>query len=173
MFFREVLKTPSPLRELCSELENWIVRNADSPSNARLQEGVGFGRANISVLFKAIDARLPKNMLGWETSTIELLSDITFDNAEGEGDYSTKKLSLHTNNGEQKISSKFATVENHTVTWDIGDEDIRLPIYNRFTNALHFELGGTNPLNPLDTTPEAIAVLWLRDLVDEEEKSYV
>lgn len=138
-----------------------------------LQEGVGFGRANISVLFKAVDARLPKNMLGWETSTIELLSDITFDNTEGEGDYSTKKLTLHTNDGEQKISSKFATVENHKVTWDIGDEDIRLPIYNRFTNALHFELGGTNPLNPLDTTPEAVAVLWLRDLVDEEEKRFV
>lgn len=112
-------------------------------------------------------------MLGWETSTIELLSDITFENADTNSDYSTKKLTLHTNDGEQKISSKFASVEDHKVTWDIGDEDIRLPIYNRFNNALHFELGGTNPLNPLDTTPEAVAILWLRDLVDEEEKTSV
>jgi hypothetical protein len=136
-----------------------------------LQEGVGFGRVNASILFKACDARLPKNMLGWETSTIELLSDITFDTSEVGSDYSTKKLTLHTNDGEHKISSKSAHVENGKVTWDIGDDDIRLPIYNRFTNALHFDLGGTSLLNPLDTTPEAIAVLWLRDLVDEEEKT--
>lgn len=124
------------------------------------------------MLFKGVEAKLPKNMLGWETSTIELLSDITLDSSDVENDYQTKKLTLHTNDGRQKISSKLATVESGKVTWDIGDEDIRMPIYNRFNNALYFELGGTNPLNPLDNTPDAIAVLWLRDLVDDEEKRY-
>lgn len=134
-----------------------------------LQEGVGFGRANVSFLFKAVDAKLPKEILSWETATVELLSDITLDTSEGEDDFSTKKLNLHTNQSDFKISSRSASVSGSQITWDIGDEDIRLPIYNRAANSLQFELGGSS-INPLDKQPDAVAVLWLRDLADNEEK---
>lgn len=120
-------------------------------------------------MFKSVEADLPKQMLGWDTSTVELLSDVTFDSSEAGGDYKTKKLELTTNDSEYKVPTKTAHVEGNTVTWDIGDDDIRLPIYNRFANCVHFELGGSG-INPLATEPDAVAVLWLRDLVDGEEK---
>ena len=41
-----------------------------------ITEGVGFGRVNVSLLFKAVDTKLPRELLGWETSTIEVISDI-------------------------------------------------------------------------------------------------
>ena len=132
----------------------------------------GFGRVNVSFLFKAVDAQLPKNMLGWETGTVELLSDITIDTSEGEGDRATPTLHLSTNDSEYKVSSRSAHIEGSKIIWDIGDEDIRLPVYNRFANALHFEIGGTG-INPLAKQPGAVAVLWLRDLVDGEEKESV
>lgn len=135
-----------------------------------LQEGVGFGRANISFLFKAVDAQLPKPMLGWETGTVELLSDITLEGSQAEEDLHSKKLHLTTNESNYKVSSRFASVNGQKITWDIGEEDIRMPVYNRFANALHFEIGGTG-INPLSHhQPDAVAVLWLCDLVDNEEK---
>ena len=108
-------------------------------------------------------------MLGWETSTVELLSDITFDSSEAGGEYHTKKIHLSTNDSDYKIPSKAARMDGSRVTWDLGDEDLRMPVYNRFCNSVHFELGGSG-LNPLHSEPEAIAVLWLRDLIDGEEK---
>jgi len=32
-----------------------------------MQDGVGFGRVNISVLFRSVEAKLPRNYLGWDT----------------------------------------------------------------------------------------------------------
>ena len=112
---------------------------------------------------------MPKTILGWDTATLELLSDITFDSSETDSDYSTKKLHLGTNDSDYKVQSKMAHQEGNKVVWDVGDEDIRLPVYHRFANSLHFDLGGTG-LNPLSSEYEAIAVLWLRDLTDYEEK---
>lgn len=137
--------------------------------DCRLQEGVGFGRANISFLFKAVEANLPKQMLGWETGTVELLSDVVFEPTQEGGDFHTKKLHLSTNDSDYKVPSKAAHSEGNSVRWDLGDEDVRLPIYSRFSNSLHFDCGGSS-LNPLSSEPDAVAVLWLRDLVDEEEK---
>lgn len=126
-----------------------------------------FGRLNASFLFKSVDAQLPKQLLAWNTATIELLSDITLDTSES--GFSTKKLKLHTQDSDFKVQSRSALVEGSRITWDIGEEDIRMPVYNRHTNTLVFLLGGSD-LNPLDKQPDAVAVLWLHDLVDEEEQ---
>lgn len=47
-----------------------------------------------------------------------------------------------------------------------------MPIYHRHTNTLVFMLGGSD-INPLDKEPDAVAVLWLRDLPDNDEQQCV
>lgn len=111
-------------------------------------------------------------MISWDTATIELLSDITLDKSGASSNLSTKKLKLHTQDSDFKVSSKSAHVEGDRIRWDIGDDDIRMPIYHRHVNKLVFMLGGSD-LNPLDKEPDAVAVLWLRDLADDEEQEYV
>lgn len=36
-----------------------------------IEEGIGFGRVNVSLLFKPVKVELPPNLLGWETGTVE------------------------------------------------------------------------------------------------------
>jgi hypothetical protein len=44
-------------------------------------------------------------------------------------------------------------------------------VYSRYQSALVFEIGGSDGVvSLLGTKPKAIAVLWLRELMDDEEK---
>jgi hypothetical protein len=43
-------------------------------------------------------------------------------------------------------------------------------VYSRYQSALVFEIGGNDgPIGLLGTKPKAVAVLWLSDLVDDED----
>ncbi|CAE6349629.1 unnamed protein product [Rhizoctonia solani] len=132
-----------------------------------LQEGIGFGRMNLSVLFKGVDARLPRNMLGWDTGTVELLSDITITpepNANGRIPSKPTKLRVSTTDSTEILSPKSATLSDGVVSYNL--DKLRLPVYSRYASSCVFEFGGGGIMGG---APDAIAVLWLKDLVDEEE----
>jgi hypothetical protein len=57
-------------------------------------------------------------------------------------------------------------VEDSKVRWNV--DCLRLPVYNRYSSSLTFDIGGGTSITS-GSTPEAIAVLWLQDLVDDEE----
>lgn len=50
------------------------------------------------------------------------------------------------------------------LTWEF--DQLRLPVYTRYASSVYFEFG-TGGL--LDRKPDAIAVLWLKDVLDDEE----
>ncbi|CCO32297.1 Meiotically up-regulated gene 190 protein [Rhizoctonia solani AG-1 IB] len=132
-----------------------------------LQEGIGFGRMNLSVLFKGVDAKLPRNMLGWDTGTVELLSDITITpepNANGRIPSKPTKLRVSTTDSTEILSPKSATLSDGVVSYNL--DKLRLPVYSRYASSCVFEFGGGGIMGG---APDAIAVLWLKDLVDEEE----
>ncbi|KZP31751.1 hypothetical protein FIBSPDRAFT_813379 [Athelia psychrophila] len=124
-----------------------------------LQDGVGFGRVNISLLFKAVDVQLPRELCGWETGTVEVLSDLR---ASGVGEaFAGQKVVLKTTDDVEKISGSAARADASDVVWDIaakdGAEERRLPVYHRYASALVVEIG-----------KNAMAVLWLQDVADGE-----
>ncbi|ELU42220.1 glycosyl hydrolase family 10 protein [Rhizoctonia solani AG-1 IA] len=132
-----------------------------------LQEGIGFGRMNMSILFKGVDAKLPRNMLGWDTGTVELLSDITITpepNANGRIPSKPTRLRVSTTDSTEVIAPKSATLSDGVVSYNI--EKLRLPVYSRYASSCVFEFGGGGIMGG---APDALAVLWLKDLVDEEE----
>jgi len=122
---------------------------------------VGFGRVNISLLFKGVSLELPSSMRGWDTGTVEVLSDIT---ATGLNDsFGLKQLVLRTSDDKEKIPRSAARQLGGDIVWALGkgdDEERRLPVYHRFASALVFDIGGNKP--------DAVAVLWLQDIPDEE-----
>lgn len=129
-----------------------------------IQDGVGFGRINMSLLFKGVDVQLPPSMRGWETGTVEVLSDI-----RGTGlnaSFASKRLVLRTTDDVEKVPRSAARQDGGDIIWALGkgEESVerRLPVYNRYASALVFDIGGTRP--------DAIAVLWLQDIVDIEEQ---
>lgn len=138
-----------------------------------LQDGVGFGRVNVSLLFKGIEIDLPKELRGWDTGTVcvrspvkvELNDDVT------DFDLKAKKLLLATTVARQRLPGHKATkVDNErAVEWNV-DEDIRLPVYDRYSSALYFDYGGHQYSvgQLLKDKPDAFAALWLRDVADNE-----
>ncbi|KAJ1306315.1 hypothetical protein OPQ81_011012 [Rhizoctonia solani] len=132
-----------------------------------LQEGIGFGRMNVSILFKGVDAKLPRNMLGWDTGTVELLSDITITpdpSSNGRIPSKPTRLRVSTTDSTEVLSPKSVTLSEGVVSYNI--EKLRLPVYSRYASSCVFEFGGSGIMGG---APDAIAVLWLKDLVDDEE----
>ncbi|KAH8101901.1 hypothetical protein BXZ70DRAFT_932402 [Cristinia sonorae] len=135
-----------------------------------LQEGVGYGRANISFLFRQVKTDLPRTMLGWETGTVEILDSVTIEPAPGftEG-FSSKKLSLSTSDDKYKVPSSAAReLEGGSTVWDLPVDKVRLPVYNRYSSAVLFEIG-SGGIGPLGAASDYVALLWLKDVPDDEE----
>lgn len=134
-----------------------------------LQEGVGYGRANISFMFRQVKTPLPRAMLGWETGTLEIPGAIQIEpTPEFTSGFSTKSLEVCTTDSSYKVPRSTARVENGIVTWDPPVDKVRLPVYNRYSSAVTFEIGsgGVGPFGP---DSDFIAVGWFKDIPDDEE----
>ncbi|ORY73397.1 hypothetical protein BCR35DRAFT_148274 [Leucosporidium creatinivorum] len=135
-----------------------------------LQDGVGFGKVNISVLFKGVKLDLPQNLRGWDTGTVAVTSNIKVEPVAGvDFDFKEKKLLLSTLEAKQKLPGSTATTQaDGSVTWDV-DQHIRLPTYDKYSSALFLDYGGGTTIGPLGKKSEAFAAIWLQELVDDEE----
>ncbi|GAA6035910.1 hypothetical protein JCM8097_005158 [Rhodosporidiobolus ruineniae] len=137
-----------------------------------IQDGVGWGKVSISVLFKGVKVHLPRELSGWDTGTVTVKGPIRVEPVEGSNfDWKEKKLKLSTLEATQKVPSKAATMtSDRAIEWDV-DEDIRLPTTDRYSSALTFDYGGDAlTIGPLGNKVDAFAMLWLSELVDDEPK---
>jgi hypothetical protein len=106
-------------------------------------------------------------MLGWDTGTVELLGDVSIV-AVGDHDFKTKKLSFSTTESTYKAPTSAARSEGGNVSWDLPQDVVRLPVYNRYASALLFEIGGGGP-GFLGQDSDYVAMVWLKDVPDDEE----
>lgn len=121
---------------------------------------IGFGRVNVSILFKSVQVDLPKELLGWDTGTVCITSPIKVEAAgTSKFDFKDKKLLLHTSDAKQELPGKAATVNaDKSIEWDVS-EDIRIPVYDRFSSALFFDYGGSLSFGPIGKKVDAFAAL--------------
>lgn len=130
-----------------------------------ITEGIGYGRMNVTLLFKSVHLSLPKYALGWETATIEILSPITLNiNSDNDFQPHPTKLIAFTSDSKESLPASIAETTDNGITWNI--DGLRLPVYNRYSSSLNFELGKSSVW---DHKPDAIAVLWLSKVEDDEE----
>ncbi|KAL7409629.1 hypothetical protein BDY24DRAFT_402483 [Mrakia frigida] len=135
-----------------------------------IEEGIGFGRVNVSLLFKPVKTELPPNLLGWETGTVEILAPIKIevDAAHIELIEDMKKLTISTTDSTEVLPTKEATIEGGQATWEV--DSMRLPVYSRFQSVLTLEIQGKSIMGLVGTETKALAVLWLQELIDDEER---
>ena len=122
------------------------------------------------MLFKAVDAQLPPNMLGWDTGTVEILRPIEVTiNAEHQSSVSlgSQTLVVTTTDSTEKIGKPVGSGDNTRVIWDVGT--VRLPVYSRYASSLIFEIGAKGGFGPMKGQPAAMAVVWLQEIPDDEE----
>ncbi|EGG02680.1 uncharacterized protein MELLADRAFT_49768 [Melampsora larici-populina 98AG31] len=129
-----------------------------------LQEGVGFGRAQISVLFQPVQLDLPKNLRGWDTSTLEITSEIVAQVSDELAAEFRKKKKLRLKTSEDTNKSGYQ---------DYDQTLIRIPIYDRYKSRVSFEIGRSGVVSTLaallPTEKLHLAVLWLYTLEDDVE----
>jgi hypothetical protein len=118
-----------------------------------LAGGMGYGRMRISMVWRSVELKLPKELLGWNYGTLEVKKPI-------KGDVQGLRMNLRTNLGKAKL-------KHDNGEWD-SHKDIFLAVRKRYSSALIAEFR-KSALGP-DSTP-AFAVFWLRDIADEEERT--
>ncbi|KAG0149934.1 hypothetical protein CROQUDRAFT_39134 [Cronartium quercuum f. sp. fusiforme G11] len=158
-----------------------------------LQEGVGFGRARISLLFQPVELDLPKNLLGWDTATLEITSPITAEVSDELADLfrKKKKMKVKTSEdtynfpilqpdgsetgGDQDVQApRLVTWSNGTGIIDYDQSLIRIPIYDRYQSSVSFEIGKSGVVSTLGALLPIedslhLSVLWLYTLEDDVE----
>ena len=121
------------------------------------------------MLFRQVKVGVPRTLFGWETGTLEIPSGVrvepTPEFAEG---FSTKKLEICTTDDSYKVPSSAAHVENGSVYWDIPVEKVRLPVYNRYSSSVVFEIG-SGGFGPVGADADFLAVYWFKDMPDNQE----
>lgn len=129
-----------------------------------IEQGVGHGRIRISVLFRPVEAKLPPNLLGFDTGTLEIRdmaakSNQNLSNCE-------VRMKVTTTATEEKVSRRKAEVRNEKVVWSQQDVS-RLPVRQRYGAALLVSLRDRSGFK--SSGRKALGVLWLRDIVDSED----
>ena len=120
----------------------------------------------LSLLFRAIETRLPPNMLGWDVGTFEFASDRILALSY----HSNAKLKMRTGGSVGQIGRTQCRklAEGDGMFWDItkkdGKNNVRLPVKYRYRSPVVFELHVTGKRGAA-----AYAVIWLHHLVDNTE----
>ncbi|KLT44405.1 hypothetical protein CC85DRAFT_242629 [Cutaneotrichosporon oleaginosum] len=135
-----------------------------------IQEGVGFGKANISFAFRGIKATLPDRLRGWDTGTLTISRVRLCGDPAKRDVWEAREVNLkvETNESTEKMRKREAQDEGGEIVWDI--EPLYMPIYNRYQAHVWFKFGSTGLGKVIGKgKPEAMAVLWLQDLTDLQD----
>lgn len=73
-----------------------VLSNASQVSGLyALENGVGYGRVSLSLLFKAVDISLPRSLQGWDTGTVCVTTHVRIEST-GDYEFGEKKLIIST-----------------------------------------------------------------------------
>ena len=124
-----------------------------------LAGGIGYGRIRISMVFRALDLKLPPQLRGWDFGTVEITEPITPKDIPE--DLKRFRLKLRTSINKGKMHS------NKDGHWESKkNRPIRLAVQKRYSSPLVIEFRKNEALK--DKTP-AYAILWLKDIPDDED----
>lgn len=126
-----------------------------------LAGGVGFGRMRLSMVWRSVQLQAPPEAIGWEIGTLEVKPEIEASDIPQELRNLRLKLSTSLGSGKMYPSKKHTgwSAHRHSSHW--------LAVEKRYSTCLSIRfrdkkfMGGKNA---------AFAVLWLRDIPDEEDR---
>ena len=140
-------------------------------ANFPISGGIGYGRARISLVFRSVQLQAPQKSLGWEYGTLEIEPIVKA--IEISQDLKNLRMKIRTSLARGKLHSGSEDSEanehdGHTVWKTKRDHPIRLPVRKRYASPMVIEFRKDSALS--DRTP-AFAILWLKDIVDNEKQT--
>ena len=135
--------------------------------NYPLVGGLGYGRVRISMVFRSIRLQAPKELLGWDSyGTLEITGPITSKNISP--DLHGLRVKVRTTINRGKMYSSTSDTGNRSQWTGKHERPVRVAVRKRYCSCAVIEFRKNNL--GLDQTP-AFAVLWLKDIPDEEERT--
>ncbi|KAH7097583.1 hypothetical protein BKA62DRAFT_716123 [Auriculariales sp. MPI-PUGE-AT-0066] len=157
-----VLRERDPILGIVTlDLAQVLAQSSEKTGLYPLQDGIGFGRASVSILFKSVKLELGQTLRGWDTATVEISPEPITLNLTTTDKNKFKRLVISTLDAKEKFDKLVA--DN---TWQAA-QMVRLPVYTRFATALEIKLYEGGGLDFMDKKPEAVALLWLKDIEDD------
>ena len=130
-----------------------------------LEKGLGSGRIRISLLFRPVEAKLPPNLLGFDTGLLEV-RDVSTKSDQVDLSKCEVRLKITTGEAEEKVSRKTAERRDGMTVW-APDSPTKIPVRQRYAAALLVSFRDTSGFK--SSGRKALGVLWLRDIVDRAE----
>ncbi|KAJ8608370.1 hypothetical protein MRB53_039710 [Persea americana] len=124
--------------------------------------GVGFGRIRLSLVWRSVLLQAPAEALGWDTGTLEVQPTIS--STDIADDLRNLNIKCRTNLSKGKFF--FSKEEQNWITG--GKRSLRLPVHRRYSSNLVIELRRHG--RGLRNKVAAFAIMWLRDIPDEETR---
>ncbi|KAI0325709.1 hypothetical protein GY45DRAFT_1339924, partial [Cubamyces sp. BRFM 1775] len=147
------------------KLSEAFVNASEVTRSYSLEKGLGTGRIRISLLFRPVDAKLPPNLLGFDTGTLEI-RDVSVRSGLGDLSKCEVRLKTTTAEAEEKVSRKTAEKRGDQIVWS-PDGLTKLPVRQRYASALLISFRDKSGFK--SSGRKALGVLWLRDIVDRAE----
>jgi len=144
---------------VCLKLSNVFQTSSQVTAWYPISSGLGYGRARVSLLFRSVDLQIPKQLQGWDVGTFEFQEG----SLQAVGAAPGSRVVLLSDKTKARIPRSKAKSEGSSVQWSFSAEEIRLPVHHRYMSPILFQFFSRNI-----TKPNAYAVLWLRDLIDNE-----
>ena len=122
--------------------------------------GMGYGRARISLVFRSLQLQAPRELLGWDYGTLEVTGPIQ-----------SKDLNAELQGLRLKVRSSINRAKMYPTDGNWSgkkDRPVRIAIRKRYSSCIVIEFRKNSVT--FDTTP-AFAVLWLKNIPDDEEKN--
>lgn len=120
--------------------------------------GIGVGRLQFSIMFRNVQMKLPREILGWDVGTLEIQPDATGEIPE---ELKACRLVYRTLYAKGKMATQG---DGH---WrEKKGRPIRLAVKKRYSSCLLIQFKRHN-IGP-DVTP-AFCTLWLKDIPDQED----
>ncbi|RMJ23894.1 C2 domain-containing protein [Aspergillus sp. HF37] len=122
--------------------------------------GIGNGRVRISMVFRSVQLQAPVELLGWDYGVLRITSDIKSNDLPDL--YKKLGLKLRTS-----VQSEGMGLQRDGWSGHQG-QPVELAVRQRYCSSLVVEFHESNPIH--NHIP-AFAILWLKEIPDEEEKT--
>lgn len=131
-----------------------------------LTGGIGHGRIRLSMVWRSVQLQAPRNLLGWQYGTLEVQPTMTV--ADCPKSLRSDKVKFYTNISSGKMyASESEGNEGGQATWKTKrGRSLALAVSSRYSSCLTI---GFVKKGVLGEDTAAFAVMWFKDIVDEEE----
>ncbi|KAJ6263025.1 Tricalbin-1 [Drechslerella dactyloides] len=152
-----------PLLGVCSiKLSEALQTSSTVTRLYALDGGVGYGMVQLTILFRAVGLQLPRNLLGWDVGSIEIMEDEMSVTGSGAQELLNSRIVMTSDCDSKKIPRSLASTAGDA-SWNLNGLTVRLPVRQRYGSSLKIEF-----YSRMSRKPIAYCVYWLNNIIDNQ-----